>query len=293
MNKKVAFQQVSLTEGRFKILEDINFSLGAHKIIGLIGRNGAGKTSLLSLLASYRLPTSGNVQIDGADAFENDEAMEQVVFIYPFDYAEEDENVRVTLALNKKYYANFDMAYAEDLLQRFDIPLNKAVNKLSRGMQSWLSIAVGLAARAPITIFDEAYLSLDAPAREAFYKEIQREQEKRPRLFILSTHLVQEAEHLFDEVIILDKGRIAFHDDYESFISKGASLMGPYETVKEMAKPYRHWEEQHLGNLVSMTIYGDGVMDLLEGPPHADIEIKPVTLNQLFIHLTEVHGDES
>lgn len=287
MKSKVEFKNVSLKENEFQILNTIQLSLMNNKIIGLIGRNGAGKTSLLSLLASYRLPTTGQVLIDGEVAFENDKKMEQVVFIYPEDYTEETDTVEDLLLLMSRYLPSYDSDYAAYLIERFKLPLNKKVNELSKGMQSALNVTTGLASRAPITIFDEAYLSMDAPSRDIFYEELQEDQIKYPRLIIMSTHLVSEAEYLFDEVAILHKGQLLYHEDYESLVSKGITITGDKAEVDVLVTPYEQINEKQLGNVKSVTVFGEGVEQLIEKAESYDVEISSVSLQQLFNHLTE------
>lgn len=287
MKSKVEFKNVSLKENEFQILNTIQLSLMNNKIIGLIGRNGAGKTSLLSLLASYRLPTTGQVLIDGEVAFENDKKMEQVVFIYPEDYTEETDTVEDLLLLMSRYLPSYDSDYAAYLIERFKLPLNKKVNELSKGMQSALNVTTGLASRAPITIFDEAYLSMDAPSRDIFYEELQEDQIKYPRLIIMSTHLVSEAEYLFDEVAILHKGQLLYHEDYESLVSKGITITGDKAEVDVLVTPYEQINEKQLVNVKSVTVFGEGLEQLIEKAESYDVEISSVSLQQLFNHLTE------
>ncbi|GAA0366466.1 ABC transporter ATP-binding protein [Alkalibacterium iburiense] len=287
MEPKVEFKNVSLKENDFQILNTIQLSLMSNKTIGLIGRNGAGKTSLLSLLASYRLPTNGQVLIDGEEAFENDDKMEQVVFIYPEDYTEESDTVKDTLTFMSRYLPNYDSDYAAYLIERFKLPLDKKVNELSKGMQSALNVTSGLASRAPITIFDEAYLSMDAPSRDIFYEELQEDQIKHPRLIIMSTHLVSEAEYLFDEVAILHKGQLLYHEEYESLVSKGITITGDKAEVDALVASYEQINEKHLGNVKSVTVFGEKLEQLVDKAESYDVEISPVSLQQLFNHLTE------
>lgn len=287
MNEKVTFKNVNLQANNFQILKDINLSLDDHKIIGLIGRNGAGKTSLLSLLASYRLPTTGEIFIDNEVAFENDGKMEQVTFIYPGDFSEETDTVQDNMDLVKNYSPYFNEEYANKLMEKFNLPLDKPINKMSKGMQSAMDVSLGLAGRAPVTIFDEAYLSMDAPSREIFYEELLKEQTTHPRLFIMSTHLVAEAEHLFDEVVILNRGEILFHEDYETLVSKGARVTGSFDAVDQVVAPYQQLKEERLGNVKAVSIYGEDLMTLQEETRGKDVDIQPITLQVLFNQITE------
>ncbi len=287
MAASVQLDHVTLKFKKFEALKDVSLTLEAGKIHGLIGRNGAGKTSLLSLIAAFRVPTSGKVLVDGSPVFENPEKMEQVAFVYDKDYKEETEKAKKLIALASHYRPHFDMDYAEHLIKRFKLPIDKSVNKLSKGMQSALNVVIGLASRAPITIFDEAYLGMDAPAREIFYKEILKDQEEHPRTFILSTHLVSEMDYLFDRVVIIDQGQLVLNEPFETLEARGASVTGAASDVDAFTADMKQLNAQQLGGTKSVMIYGE-LDELKRQEAHTmGLEIGPVALQDLFIHLTE------
>src|SRR5690625_1414998 len=116
MNIKV--DHLSLYFGKQKALRDVTFEIKEKKIYGLLGRNGAGKTSLLSILASFQEPTAGAVTINGENPFENAKIMQQVAFLYDKDYQDESENVIAMLQGIQRYRPYFDMEYAEYLVER-------------------------------------------------------------------------------------------------------------------------------------------------------------------------------
>lgn len=287
MTAEVQLSHVTLKFKKFEALKDISLTLEAGKIHGLIGRNGAGKTSLLSLIAALREPTSGDVLIDGTPVFENTEKMQQVAFIYDKDYKEDTEKISAMLEFVEYFRPNFDKDYADYLIKRFKLPLDKPVNKLSKGMQSAMNVVIGLASRAPVTIFDEAYLGMDAPSREIFYKEILSDQAEHPRTFILSTHLVSEMDYLFDNVVIIDQGQLLLAEPYETVASHGASVTGAAEQVDAFVSGMKRLNEQTLGGTKSVMIFGE-LDEQQRAEAHRNgLEIGPVSLQDLFIHLTE------
>ncbi|NLP44135.1 MAG: ABC transporter ATP-binding protein [Peptococcaceae bacterium] len=290
MTFDIEIKNLTLKYGNFEALKDINLKLPSGKIYGLIGRNGAGKTSLLSLLASFREPTAGSIRIAGEAPFENPEIMPNVAFIYNQDFKEETEKVKSLLEVAERYRPNYDAKYAQDLIRKFKLDLEKPVNKLSKGMQSALVVTIGLASRAPITIFDEAYLGMDAPTREIFYQELLEDHRKHPRTIILSTHLVAEMEYLFEEVIILDQGRILLKEDYESLISKGASFIGAAERVDAFVAGMKKLGEKRLGNTKAAIVFGELSEEKMKEASRLGLEIGNMTLQELFIYLTK--GEE-
>ncbi len=281
---------LSLKYKDFEALKNVSFKLENEKIYGLLGRNGAGKTSLLSVLASYRNTSEGTVKIAGECPFENPHIMQNVSFHFETDYQDETAKVKNMLKTVSKYRPNYDAEYAEYLINLFSLPLNKSVNKLSKGMQSALEVTIGLASRSPITIFDESYLGMDAPTRVKFYDELLKDQEKYPRIFILSTHLVSEMDYLFDEVLILHKGRLLLQEDYESLTSKGISITGYSGNVDEFTQGRKILNSQQLGGTKSVMIYEERTDELDNKAHEMGLEIGPISLQDLFIHLTE--GEE-
>ncbi|RNA70129.1 ABC transporter ATP-binding protein [Alteribacter keqinensis] len=288
MTINVQAQGVSVQNKEFSALSNVSFSLDPGKIYGLIGRNGAGKTTLLSLLASYQEPDRGKIKIDGENPFENERIMPQVTFIYNTkDNDHEYDTGREYLELAMLFRPDFDMDYANELAALFKLPLDKPLGKLSSGMQSALNVTIGLASRSPVTIFDEAYLGMDAPTRDLFYKEVLEEQARHQRTIILSTHLVSEMEYLFDEVLILHKGKLIAHEPIEDLISKGFSVTGASENIDVFVKDLKTLSTQRLGGTKSVMIYGSLSEQQLANAQRAGLEIGSVSLHDLFIQLTK------
>ena len=290
MTYDIEVNNLSLKYKNFEALKNVSFKLEDEKIYGLLGRNGAGKTSLLSVLASYRQQNSGSVKIAGVNPFENSEINQNLSFHFQSNYDEETIKVKNMLSMVKEYRPNYDSEYANYLVNLFKLPLNKAVNKLSKGMQSALEVTMGLASRSPITIFDESYLSMDAPTRVKFYDELLKDQEKHPRIFILSTHLVSEMDYLFDEVLILNNGELLLHEDYETLTSRGMSVTGEVKDVDKFISGKRVLNSQQLGNTKSVMIYEERTEEIEKASANLGLEIGPISLQDLFIHLTEM-GD--
>lgn len=286
MNLDVQFDRVSLVFGKTEAVRNVSLHLPAGKIYGLLGRNGAGKTSLLSILASFREPTSGTVTIGGEQPFENAKIMREVAFMYDVDYKDETDKIKAAIESVARYRPHFDTDYALELARKFNLPLDKQLKQLSKGMQSAFNVCIGLASRSPVTILDEVYLGMDAPAREIFYRELLEDQARHPRTFILSTHLVSEMDYLFEEVIIIHKGQFVLQDDYESLTSRGVSITGPAAKVDEFIQGMKVLNMQQLGSTKAVMVYGE-LSDVSRlAAQRAGLEIGPITLQDLFIHLT-------
>ena len=271
----------------FKALDQLNFTLSPGKVHGILGRNGAGKTTLLMYLASFHKAKHGTIIIDGEDPFENERILQGTSFIYDKDNTYDYDTIDKTIKGMLYFRPHFDEAYARDLAKRFKIPLDKSADQLSKGQYSALQVTIGLASRTPLTIFDEAYLGMDAPARELFYKEILSEQERYPRTILFSTHLVSEMEYLFDEVLIIDNGKVLLQDTNEQLLEKGFSITGTAEDIEVFTKILEVIHEETLGGTKSVMVYGHLTEQEQREATELGLEIGTLSLNNLFIHLTK------
>ena len=191
-----------------RAVDSVTASFPANTITGLLGRNGSGKTTMLSVIASLRRPSAGLVLVDGRDPYEDEQLMEQVCLIRESGDVLAEEKLKVTLKYIASARPNWDQEFAEELLDAFEVDIAKKPTKVSRGQRSAFGAVIGLASRAPVTMFDEVYLGMDAPSRRRFYDLLIADYVEHPRTIILSSHLISEVEQLFEGVVVLDGGRV-------------------------------------------------------------------------------------
>ncbi|MDR7273276.1 ABC transporter ATP-binding protein [Catenuloplanes atrovinosus] len=288
MSIPVSVRDLRLHYGDTVALDNLSFELAGGKIYGLLGRNGSGKTSLLSVLAAFRRATGGTVLVDGEDPFENARVTRRVCLIRDNVDAEDADRVGSVLDLASRLRPNWDADYASRLAKQFDLPLRKRVSGLSRGGRSALGVTLGLASRAPLTIFDESYLGLDAPSRYAFYQELIADYAEHPRTIILSTHLIEEVANLFEEVLILDRGRLLVHEETDTLRRRGATVTGEATAVDAFVagNDLEALGEKRLGGTKATTTYGALTEAQRREAAAAGLDLAPVGLQDLFIHLT-------
>ncbi|SDU74935.1 ATP-binding cassette domain-containing protein [Jiangella alkaliphila] len=269
-------------------IDDLTLKLEGGKIYGLLGRNGSGKTTLLSLIAAYRRVAEGTILVDGESPFENERLTQDICLIRESgDIVIDGDSVKGILRRSRRFRPNWDDELAQRLLDLFQVPANRGVAKLSRGQKSALGITVGLASRAPLTMLDESYLGMDAPSRYAFYDVLLEDYMENPRTIILSTHLIEEVARLFEQVVIIDGGRLVAHDDTESLRLRGAAVVGPATAVDDFTTGMTILGEQRLGGTKSVTVYGDIDPDARAVAADWGLELSPVALQDLFVHLTK------
>ncbi|MCU7723644.1 ABC transporter ATP-binding protein [Actinoplanes sp. KI2] len=284
----IELRDVSVRYGSTVAVDGIDLDLPTGKIYGLLGRNGSGKTSLLSVLASFRRPSSGTVRVDGRDAFENPAVMRQTCFIRDTLDTNDSDKVRSLMCFASWMRPNWDADYAAKLLDLFEINPRKRASSLSRGQKSAVGVVLGLASRAPLTILDETYLGMDAVARAAFYRELLEDYLAHPRTVILSTHLIEEVADLFERVIIIDRGRLLLHQETDELRGRGVTVTGPAAAVDEFVTGRTVFGEQSLGGVRAVTLdWRPSFADRQRGES-AGLTFGPVGIQDLFIHLTGV-----
>jgi ABC-2 type transport system ATP-binding protein len=271
-------------------LDGATCAFPAGAITGLLGRNGAGKTSMIGLLAGFRRPTSGTVRVGPEgyerDPWENPAIVSGVQVVRESGDVMPDEKVGVTLRHYGAVRPEWDADYAERLLDLFEVDARKNPASLSRGKRSALGATIGLASRAPMTIFDEVYLGMDAPTRYTFYDELLKDYAEHPRTIILSSHLVEESERLFEHVVVVDRGRVLLAEPADDMRARGTSLTGSAAAVDRLAAGHRVLHRQELGPTVMVTIEGSLAQGERAEAADSGVQAGSVPLQDLFVHLT-------
>ena len=287
----IKLDNVSLKYGSTYALDTISLELPEQAICGLLGRNGAGKTSLLSLLCGYRRPTTGSVTVFGENPYENKNILPQIAFISDDQSeVENDYKVKDLLKIAATLRPNWDAAYAEKLTTLFEVPVRKTMGSLSHGLRSTVHVIIGLAGQTPITIYDEAYLGMDAAVRKLFISELLSDYMDRPKLILFSTHFVSEMEGLFSEAIIINKGQILAYEDCDTLRSKGTAITGFFEAVDSFTSGRHILSERSLGKEKEVILFGELSENDRLAAKHAGIELSSPSLQDLFIYMTEKGG---
>ncbi|WP_175074250.1 ABC transporter ATP-binding protein [Terribacillus sp. AE2B 122] len=266
-------------------LKGIDLQITEPKIYGLLGRNGAGKTTFMQLLAGYDKPSGGELHVNGMKPFDNRAVTENICLIKEADNFKKDLTVHQVLKFASMLYSNWDKDLAADLLDGFDLNKKLRVKSLSKGMESALGIIVGLASKAPVTMLDEPYIGLDAASRAYFYEVLLEEFQSDPRIIILSTHLIDEVSNLFEEVIIFDKGSILLHKSADELRAQSFCISGPAAQVKTFTNGKQVIKETSFAG-TSQAYFLSTEAPALTG----DLAVSGVPLQDMMVHLTEKRG---
>ena len=272
--------------GKKTVLDQVDLTLEHGKIYGLIGRNGAGKTTLLSVLTAQNPASEGQVSCDGLPVWENPEALEKICFsreLNPMNGMSANAmKAKEYLRIASIYFPHWDQALADRLIRLFGLDVKKRICKLSKGMMSMVTIIVAMASKAEFTLLDEPVAGLDVVAREQFYQVLLEEFQNTGRTFLISTHIIEEAANIFEEVIMIDKGRIILKENTEDLLEHCVCISGKDDVVDAAAAGLETHHPERIGR-------GKTVMvRLKEGQSldaSADVDVRGVTLQQVFVAL--------
>jgi len=287
MKTIVDVKGLNKTFGDCQVINDVTFSLEANKIYGLLGRNGAGKTTIMHMLTAQIFPTSGEQHVFGAAPYENNSVLNKICFIKESQKYPDSFRVSDVIDLCPAIFPNWDQEFANQLLEDFGLPVKRRIKKLSRGMLSSVGIIIGLASRAPLTIFDEPYLGLDAVARSLFYDRLIEDYAEHPRTIVLSSHLIDEVSQLLEHVIVIDSGKILLNEDADALRGRAYSVVGQATIVESFISDHTIIDRQYLGGLLSATVLGSLTQHSKEQAAALGLELVPVSLQQLIVHLTK------
>lgn len=276
---EVLVSDVSRTFGSVVALDSVTFQVKPHTICGLLGSNGAGKTTLMALITGQDRPTSGSILINDESPFESARIAQESSFIRDNQRYPDDYKLKHALAAGKIFHPKWDEAFALKLAKQFAIPESTDVRKFSRGQFSALSIVLGLASRAELTVFDEPYLGLDIAARRRFYELLLEDFSAHPRTMIISTHLVEEMEEIFDQIVVLEKGKVRVNATPDELRSMAYEVSGATQAVAEFAQGKNVLSTRTVGSLASSMVLSQLTADARE-----QAQALRVNLSQAPIH---------
>ncbi len=271
--------------GSVTALDDVTLRLEENVIHGLLGRNGAGKTTMMHLLTGQDFATSGSIRVFGESPVENARVLQQVCFIKESQKYPDDFLVRHVLRSAPWFFPNWDAGFAADLVEEFRVPMKRRMKKLSRGQLSAVGVIVGLASRAPLTFFDEPYLGLDAVARQTFYDRLLADYADHPRTVVLSTHLIDEVSNLLEHVVLIDEGRVLIDAAADDVRGSATTVIGAATVVDAFVAGRDTLHRESMGGFASVTVGALTPAEKAEATA-AGLELAPVSLQQLIIRKT-------
>ena len=268
------------------VLQDVSLELHPGKIYGLIGRNGAGKTTLLSILTAQNPATRGEISLDGQRVWENRRSLEKLCFSRELNANAESGlasmKAKEYLRIAATYYESWDRDMEARLVSLFELNVKKKLGKMSKGMLSMITIIVALCSKAPYTILDEPVAGLDVVAREQFYRLLLEEYTETGRTFVVSTHIIEEASDILEEVIVLHEGKLLLMEETQSLLERVRHVSGKAEEVDAATAGLELHHTETVGRSKGVTVFLQPGQSVDET---RDVSVQPVSLQRAFVAL--------
>ena len=200
-----------------EILKDINISINSGKIIGLLGKNGVGKTTLIKLINDLLTPTSGEILIKGKKI--GVDTKKVISYLPERTYLNKQMKVSEVISYFEDFYDNFDSEKAKKLLKDLDLDINQKLTKMSKGMQEKVQLVLVMSRKADLYVLDEPLGGVDPATRDYILDTILSNFNENASV-IISTHLISDIEKILDEVIFIDKGQIVLQSEADKLRNK-------------------------------------------------------------------------
>ena len=275
-------------------VDHVNATIRDGYVFGLIGTNGAGKSTFLRMASGILKPDEGTIQIDGEDVFENPKVKSRFYYISDEQCFFPNATPKEMIIYNKAVYSSFDEGRCFKLLESFNLDPKRKISTFSKGMKKQLSVILGICANTDYIFCDETFDGLDPVMRQAVKSLFANDMAERNLTPIIASHNLRELEDICDHVGLLHKGGILLSkdlDDMKLNIHKVQCVLKPgmkAEDLRELDKV----KVEYRGSLATMTVRGsrDEIEALMISYEPLFFEMIPLSLEEIFISETEVAG---
>ena len=278
-------------------VDHISATIKDGSVFGLIGTNGAGKSTFLRLASGVLKPDEGCITIDGHEVFENTPAKKRFFYISDEQYFFNNSTPLEIMHYYRHVYEGFNEERFHKLMKNFGLDEKRKIHTFSKGMKKQVSVICGVCASTDYLFCDETFDGLDPVMRQTVKSIFAADMEDRNLTPIIASHNLRELEDICDHVGLLHKGGILLSRDLEDMkfhIHKIQCVLKDKDQERQLQKEMDVLKTEHQGSLLLLTVRGtrEQIMEKIQGKNPLFCEILPLTLEEIFISETEVAGYE-
>ncbi len=278
----------------FKAVDNIDLVIQDANVFGLVGTNGAGKSTFMKMAAGILKPDTGSILIDGDTVFEKPLTKERFFYISDDQYFFSNAFPDDMMSFYANIYPKFDKERYNQLIKAFELPQKRKISTYSKGMKKLLAIIYGLSAKTPYLFCDETFDGLDPVMRQAVKSIIAGDMSDRGLTPVITSHNLRELEDICDHVGLLHKGGILLSEDLDNMkinIHKVQCVLRPENSIRDLDDLNIIINEKR-GSLFTLTIRGseEEIDSSIKRLEPVFYEMVPLTLEEIFISETEVKG---
>lgn len=291
----IEIRNVSKAFDNIKAVDDVSVSIKENTVFGLIGTNGAGKSTVLRMLAGVLEPDEGEIAVDGLPVFDNMEAKRRIYFIAddPYFFANSNAvNIQKYLSV---IYPEFAVEDFYTYLVNFGLDKKRKINTYSKGMKKQLALICGVCSNTKYLLCDETFDGLDPVMRQGIKSIFASEMERRGMTPVIASHNLRELEDICDHVGLLHKGGVLLSKDLEDMKCNIQKIQCVFKTTEDEAKAISALDimkNEKRGSLNVLTVRGNKaeIMAIFATVNTIFFEALPLSLEEIFISETEVVG---
>ena len=280
---------------KIRAIDGISARIEEGHVFGLIGTNGAGKSTFMRMLSGVLKPEAGEILIDGEPVYDNPAVKEKIFYISDDQYFFKSGTPRDMMKLYRTCYPAFDGEKWKDLMGKFGLDEKRKINTFSKGMKKQLSVICGICADTKYLLCDETFDGLDPVMRQAVKTLFVREIDTRGLTPVIASHNLRELEDICEYVGLLHRGGILLEkdiDDMKLNIHKLQCVIREEEMLRKIKNSLDVVTVDNRGSLYTVTVRGDkeGILEFMELLNPVFYELLPLSLEEIFISETEVKG---
>ncbi len=286
---------ISKSFNGIKAVDKLDATIQEGAVFGLIGTNGAGKSTFLRMVCGVLKPDEGTILVDGKPVYETPESKRQIFYISDEQYFFANANALDMKHYYQSVYTDFDGMRFLDLLKGFGLDGSRKINTFSKGMKKQLSVILGICANTKYLLCDETFDGLDPVMRQAVKSIFIKEIEERGMTPVVASHNLRELEDICDHVGLLHRGGILLSRDLEDMklnIHKVQCVLKQPEDLERLKQQLDIMKAEQRGSLVTITVKGavDYIESTIAEKEPLFYELLPLSLEEIFISETEVAG---
>ena len=290
----IEMKGVSKKFDQIQALTQVSGVIREGSVFGLVGTNGAGKSTCLRIMAGILKADEGSMLVDGQEVFENEEMKKEIFFISDDQYYFSNATPKEMMEYYRMFYPCFDEKRFEELIKKFGLDMRRRLNTFSKGVKKQVSVLLGICANTKYLLCDETFDGLDPVMRQAVKSIFAMEIMNRDFTPIIASHNLRELEDICDHVGLLHKGGILLSKDLEEMKSniQKVQCVVSEEGKMELYKELEILQTEQRGSLLTLTVRGERkkTEEVIKGKNPVFYEILPLTLEEIFISETEVVG---
>ncbi len=278
-----------------KAIDGVSARIEDGHVFGLIGTNGAGKSTFMRMLSGVLKPEAGEILIDGEPVYDNPAVKEKVFYISDDQYFFKSGTPGDMAKLYETCYPAFEREKWKELMEKFGLDAKRKVNTFSKGMKKQLSVLCGICSGTKYLLCDETFDGLDPVMRQAVKALFVREIDERGLTPVIASHNLRELEDICEYVGLLHRGGILLEkdlDDMKLNIHKLQCVIREEEMLQKIKSSLDVVTIENRGSLYTVTVRGgkEGILEFMELLNPVFYELLPLSLEEIFISETEVKG---